>query len=646
MSNLVRIMAIFLALMTALMLPVHLPSQVHGSNPSALTGNLSQDEQALVVLPDGYAYWYTAAAGTYRYAMNLTIALTEHYGLSLNYSMSSYGAFVNEIGGYWNNNSSTGPDWFLFIWNYSIDTWSVSNYGASSLNLSQYPVFAWYYTSYNPTTFAPDSLPAETPLSPFAITSFRGPSGNGYIPYYSNTGLSGVSNHLSWVAHTGVGGIDTQPVVANGTVYFLTDGNASGSYLEAYNYFGVELWSTVIPGDSYQLSSPLIVNNELIVTSTNGMVYAVNASTGKIEFQFRASQSITSSPELTTDGFLILNGTGGLLLYSFNGTLIWKLNLGGSEYYTSPVFDGRVIIAASVYSNESRVYAVTSNGSLQWNYTVPGKIKDTPSVYGNTVYFISSSTVNTMYALSLNGALEWKFDAGASSSAPSSPTPSPYGLFFISGTTLFALNQSTGTELWSMNVSNSFAGPSPEVFGRYLIVSTNSANSSLYVIYPNGTVLWKYTVSESNDYSLSSPVFNGTSIFWGDDDGNFYAFQPLRVIDFTYTQLNGTATFSATHISAIKNVSFEWVMGNITHSGTTFVYNFTRNGNYTVTLMARYSNNTTAYFSQTVSINSVPAHKVVSHPSQFNAALYAILAVIVIVVIAVAIIALRKRRSR
>lgn len=613
-------------------------AMAHAGNVQQSHAYLSAGDEALVSLPNGSIYWYTSPAGEFHHAMNMTLRLVSTYGLSINYSVGSYGAFVDMIGGYWNVNTTTGPYWFLFVWNQSSEQWSISNYGASSLNLSTYPIFAWYYTADNPSTFAPLSSPPETPEAPYAISSFRGSSGNGYVAVNSNLQSGSPSPHLSWVAHTGTGGIDTQPVVANGTVYFLTDGNSTASYLEAYNYYGSELWSVPIPGQQYQLSSPLIYAGMAIVTSTDGYVYAFNASSGRQIYSFRASASLTSSPEATPMGYLVLNDSGGLSLYNPNGTAVWSVSLGGTEYYTSPLFDGNSIFAASTFGTSSRLFDLSLNGSVIWNVSVTGQIRDTPSYYGSHIYVIANTTADTVYAFSESGTVLWTFNAGNSTAAPSSITATANTVYFLSGHKFYALNSSNGAVLWTVNTSNAFAGPSPFVFGRYLLFSTNAASTSLYVMYSNGTKLWNFTTPVKNDYSLSSPVFNGTSIFWGDDAGNLYAFQNLSVASVTYTQHDGTVNLTASVLPVIGHAVFQWSIGGSILSGRTASYHFSKNGNYTILLTVSYSTNTTATIVETVHVYTVRA-------AGFPVLYDAIIAVVVIVIVAAAVVALRRRKK-
>ena len=164
--------------------------------------------------------------------------------------------------------------------------------------------FAWVYGGTDGTetydggtlaaAFYPSAtiLPAATPLYPETWTSFRGDSSaSGICP---STGPANGASPLEWYVTSTSGGVYGTVLCADGLIYYITGGNFFGSGVDRNPHlFCVDtvnhdkLWSftyTVGAGRNfgYEIGTPIIVGDMLIVTSANKHVYCLDRFEGTV----------------------------------------------------------------------------------------------------------------------------------------------------------------------------------------------------------------------------------------------------------------------------------------------------------------------------------------------------------------------------
>src|SRR5271166_69570 len=102
------------------------------------------------------------------------------------------------------------------------------------------------------------------------------------------------SLHLKWSHRTKYAA--GSPTVANGVVYFGTNGQngGDGSLYALKAKTGAELWS-YHSGPIYQ-SSPAVANGVVYIGNTNGNLYALNASTGALLWSYNTGGYVIASP--------------------------------------------------------------------------------------------------------------------------------------------------------------------------------------------------------------------------------------------------------------------------------------------------------------------------------------------------------------
>ena len=171
--------------------------------------------------------------------------------------------------------------------------------------------------------------------------------------------------------------IDSRPTVANGTVYI---GTAGFRLIAIDANSGEEQWSV----DEYSgvISAPTVVNGTVYAGAgpynDAGPLFAVNAATGEVEWEF-------STPD-------------------------------GIRRYGGPtVFDGIVYVGTA----GGELYAVDAEtGEQEWVFSKPSRaIKSGPTTFANRVYFVTNAAI---YAVNVvTGEQEWVLDVdGGSRSSP------------------------------------------------------------------------------------------------------------------------------------------------------------------------------------------------------------------------------------
>jgi iron complex transport system permease protein len=225
----------------------------------------------------------------------------------------------------------------------------------------------WKYKTSDPTQpasgifaaglFADESMvPSATPDSPTVWTQLGGSSGSYSIsPSY---GPASPALPVEWYRTYTTGYVDSGLVVAGDLLYHTTGGTygATGSDADPWIYClnrntGDILWKYHgVYGSGYEVTTPLIVDGFLIVTTTNGDLYVFDRFNGDVLDKV----SIPYEPPI--DG---------------NGNIVWEGRIfvtGG----TTPVYDSGGIFFGSA---DGRVYcySVSVSGELEqvWCYDPP-----------------------------------------------------------------------------------------------------------------------------------------------------------------------------------------------------------------------------------------------------------------------------------
>ena len=235
--------------------------------------------------------------------------------------------------------------------------------------------------------------------------------------------LNATSGAKLWNYNTG--GAVYSSAVAGGIIY--VDSSDDNVYaLNATN--GDRLWNCLTSsalliswgGVLYPIwSSPVVVGAAVYVCSDNGTVYALNAESGTLLWNYNTTRiepyyqvTILSSPTVV-NGVLYLSSQDGNIyaLNATNGVKIWNTTNGEFDtlFSTSPAVVGDVIYASSydTLGNGTLCALNAIDGDQLWNFTIPNSyyLTTSPTFFNGVVY---AGCANSVYALRV-----------------ASPTPSP-----------------------------------------------------------------------------------------------------------------------------------------------------------------------------------------------------------------------------
>ncbi len=445
-------------------------------------------------------------------AFEATKLACENMSLDFNYTISTWGAFIYQIG--WEKNHGN-YSWFLYLWNDTTGSWELSPKGASSLKMSEGDVISWVFTQYNK-TYAPIRMPYSMPGHYSASLSYRGSANN--TGYYQNGVLANgtvweFKGNYSW-------GFSSTPAVAYGMVFV-----ADGAGLYAVGPGGVKIWNNS-RGASMQ-SSPVIVGDKVIVGTIDGYLRAFYVTNGTMAWEQKISnQSVASSPKVD-----MINGINVVFIgtyesnapwgkfYAFNadnGKELWNISLNSGVYFGTPAINNGSIFIPLRGEYNSTTYSFSgpygfvcineSDGSVEWNVSYTEPVKFSPVWAGNYIY---APVGNMLVAYNSTGKEVWNLTLNGTVSSPAYHDGIVYvnSYTWVNGTSysnVYAVNKS-GVILWNTTIKGALYG-GVILAGDYVMGVTGDKSSVVYWINStSGNVVSKFNNTELS-YVLSSPV--------------------------------------------------------------------------------------------------------------------------------------------
>jgi len=441
--------------------------------------------------------------------------------------------------------------------------------GANSTDIVSETDF--YRQSLDRTGYAPTEGP-ETPdllwttyLNDSVTTSPVVADGKVFIGTSGGTlyALDATSGDIIWTFYAG-SPVSTSPAFQNGVVFFGTENPGNVYALDAGT--GLPIWQYQVGATAALSSSPGVIDNMVVVGSSDGELLCLNESEGQLLWTTYIGGGPLSSPAIQNGTIYITSTIGVDAVDLQTGASIWDFATTWPVTSTPAVADGMVFVGTE---NNDRVYALNqSNGNPVWDYFTSGWLTP-PAVDSSAQLVIVGSKDYKLYAFDeQTGVVEWKYFNGENYLTAS--TISANGLVYV-GTfdgNLHCLNETTGEEIWNYSVTAPIIS-SPTIIDEHVLVGAQ--DGSIYCFGPPFTIN-KIVVSNLTESSFQvgqgyGLTVNVTAENQGDSAETFnmtiYA-NGTTIETNQITMMNGTST----------TINFVWNTAG-------FAY-----GNYTISAFA------------------------------------------------------------
>lgn len=311
------------------------------------------------------------------------------------------------------------------------------------------------------------------------------------------------------------GGLSRNCLSVSDAILFVNTLNAECYAIDIQS--GKSLGRTSTSGQS-SFSTPLIFNNDIIITSAGDRVSikSFNLIRGETKWERNISW-IESSPVLVNEDIIISTVRGELyMLNARDGKILWKsgINKRLSSFYTSPTVCGDKIFLGS---NDGYMYAFGLNhGKELWKYKTGASIFCDASVKNGRVYF-GSDDMN-YYCLDTLGNLIWKKNLQTKFLSSPAFYKDRLILSCVNGN-LYSLDTSDANINWTFKSKGIFSA-SPLLHNDNIFIGSYDQN--FYCIKAdNGNELWRY---ECEGRVKTSAVIWKKFIFVASDDKYVYCF--------------------------------------------------------------------------------------------------------------------------
>jgi outer membrane protein assembly factor BamB len=211
----------------------------------------------------------------------------------------------------------------------------------------------------------------------------------------------------------------TQPLLIDEDAIYLFSHNSQQAILDAISQGnGAQLWPASLILDTNQTAPPLLVENQIVLITSDGQVTIVEATTGEIKQKF----SLNARVDLQATPFVVGNR---VFLSDPNGQII-ELVLDRSGPLVNSLYDHRARVSSIAASHQfialghvSGLTLLSSRGNLQWTSDTLESISATPIIAGESIFVLDDSGNGLLFdALKSNPVVRVKLLSGEVGMSP------------------------------------------------------------------------------------------------------------------------------------------------------------------------------------------------------------------------------------
>jgi outer membrane protein assembly factor BamB len=242
-----------------------------------------------------------------------------------------------------------------------------------------------------------------------------------------------------------------------------------------------QIW--MLRSGNYIEFPPTVAYGRVYLAQLRGRFFAIDADTGKVQWQKRFTGNCTAASPTVADGIVYQPYVPGPCTYGSRearGFLIAMDAETGKERWRFPVSSEStaLVVDEIVYfgSWDHNLYALNARtGKQLWSFQADDELNSAPAYAGGTIYIGSDGS--SVYAVDAKtGQERWHAQGFSSEYFYATPTIA-YGRVFIGNTdgTVYAFGARTGNLLWSQN-AGTYVYTAAAVWNRTVYVGSYDGN--------------------------------------------------------------------------------------------------------------------------------------------------------------------------
>ncbi len=335
------------------------------------------------------------------------------------------------------------------------------------------------------------------------------------------------SNQTYWKFQTG-GPIKSSPVASAGMVFVAsTDG-----YLYAVNATnGAKIWYFWIGTDT---NSPSVAHDKVFITSASGTVYSINLYTGVEEWSQSLGEEAGFGAPLIVGSRVFVNGNQ--TVFAFNeavGVNLYSEALPHVNSIAPLAYGDGLIVSVALRGTEIGLdgFEVLDGMGRFWVTLAPTDVEllRSGATFGGGKTFVVNVDLNgssSIFGLNEFGMKDWEVPLDGATEA--SPAFAYNTVYIPTSSATYALDAANGTLKWSRPLDGGYSVSSPAVADGKVYFGLD--NGYVYALDAlTGDIIWSY---KTEGAVQSSPAISNGLLFVGSNDGNLYAIGTSIIPEF------------------------------------------------------------------------------------------------------------------